>query len=113
MLNIILRNVLSISTMLTLSTLALSQVTYTTIGDITFGSDGSTAQTIGGTTFINSSAGVTSTINKVGNVKFINSSDGTSATVNKIGNTTFINSSTGSSTTIQKIGNTIFSNSEE
>ena len=52
MLNIILRNVLIVTTMLTLSAFASAQTTYTTIGNITFGSDGSTAQTIGGTTFI-------------------------------------------------------------
>ncbi len=46
MLNIILRNILIISTTLTLSTFALAQTTYTKIGGITFGSDGATASTL-------------------------------------------------------------------
>ena len=46
MLNIILRNVLIISATLTLSAFASAQTTYTNIGGITFGSDGSTAFTI-------------------------------------------------------------------
>ena len=70
MVNRILRNILSISTMLTLSTLALSQVTYTTIGDIAFGSDGSAAQKIGGTTFINKGDGSSSTAVKIGGTTF-------------------------------------------
>ena len=80
MLNIILRNVLIISTTLTLSTFASAQTTYTNIGGITFGSDGSTASTIGGTTFITNSDGSSATAQKIGGTTFINNSDGTSAT---------------------------------
>ena len=37
---------------LVLGPCAVAQTTFTTIGNITFGSDGSTATTIGGTTFV-------------------------------------------------------------
>ena len=38
---------------------AVAQTTFTSIGDITFGSDGSTATTIGGTTFVTGASPVT------------------------------------------------------
>ena len=77
MLNIILRNILIISTMLTLSTFASAQTTYTKIGGITFGSDGtsSTINKVGNTTFINSSTGSTTTIQEIGNILFTNSDE--------------------------------------
>tara|TARA_R110000851_G_scaffold84364_2_gene183898 strand:- start:992 stop:1357 length:366 start_codon:yes stop_codon:yes gene_type:complete len=99
---------------------AVAQTTFTTIGDITFGSDGSTATTIGGTTFVSGASPVTyqslgstlpaknattsSTVQKMGNITFVTDSNGTATTFQKIGNITF--GSDGS--TVQKIGSTYF-----
>ena len=44
---------------LVLAPCATAQITFTTIGDITFGSDGSTATTIGDTTFVTGGSPVT------------------------------------------------------
>ena len=44
---------------LVLGPCASAQTTFTTIGDITFGSDGSTATTIGGVTFVSGASPVT------------------------------------------------------
>ena len=38
---------------------AAAQVTFTSVGDIMFGSDGSTATTIGGTTFVHGASALT------------------------------------------------------
>jgi len=46
--------------------------TYTEIGGIVFGSDGTTATTIGNTTFVDKADGSWSTVNRVGNTTFIN-----------------------------------------
>ena len=102
---------------------AVAQTTFTTIGDITFGSDGSTATTIGGTTFVSGASPVTyqslgstlpaknattsSTVQKIGEITFITDSTGKMSTVQKIGSTTFINDG-GKLSTVQKIGNTYF-----
>jgi len=110
---------------LVLGPCAVAQTTFTTIGDITFGSDGSTATTIGGTTFVSGAspviyqslgstvpaknAAVSSTVQKIGNITFITDSDGGVSTVQKIGNITFINDGSTTST-VQKIGNTYFLN---
>jgi hypothetical protein len=99
---------------------AVAQTTFTTIGDITFGSDGSTATTIGGTTFVSGASPVTyqalgstlpaksattsSTVQKIGNITFVTDSNGKATTFQKIGDITF--GSDGS--TVQKIGNTYF-----
>ena len=99
---------------------AVAQTTFTTIGDITFGSDGSTATTIGGTTFVSGaspviyqslgstlpakSATTSSTVQKIGNITFVTDSNGKATTFQKIGDITF--GSDGS--TVQKIGNTYF-----
>ena len=102
---------------------AVAQTTFTSIGDITFGSDGSTATTIGGTTFVTGASPVTyqslgstlpaknattsSTVQKIGEITFITDSTGKMSTVQKIGSTTFINDG-GKLSTVQKIGNTYF-----
>jgi hypothetical protein len=113
---------------LVLGPCAVAQTTFTTIGNITFGSDGSTATTIGGTTFVTGAspvvfqalgstlpakkANTSSTVQKIGNITFITDSDGATSTLQTIGNTTFIND--GSSTsTVQKIGNIYFLNEGE
>ena len=109
---------------LVLGPCAVAQTTFTTIGDITFGSDGSTAVNIGGTTFINGptspvtyqslgstlpakNATTSSTVQKIGEITFITDSTGKMSTVQKIGSTTFINDG-GKLSTVQKIGNTYF-----
>ena len=69
----------------------VSAQTYTRIGETTFGTDGSTINKLGNTTFINHSDGSSTTINKLGNTTFINNSDGTSATATVIGGDLFIN----------------------
>lgn len=74
--------------------------TYNTIGNTTYGSDGSTYQKIGNTIY--GSGGQTWT--KVGNT--YHGSDGSTHT--QIGNTTFSNTEHGSYTTHQ-IGNTYYS----
>ena len=105
---------------LVLGPCAVAQTTFTTIGDITFGSDGSTATTIGGTTFVSGgspivqqslgtstpaqSATQSSTVKQIGNITFITDSSGKATTFQKIGNITF--GSDGS--TVQKIGDTYF-----
>lgn len=82
-----------------------AQTTFTTIGDITFGSDGSTAIQIGGTTFVSGTSPTTTQI--LGST--LPATKGTStSTVQKIGNVTFINDSNGSTKTIQKIGDITF-----
>ena len=102
---------------------AVAQTTFTSIGDITFGSDGSTAVNIGGTTFVSGASPVTyqslgstlpaknattsSTVQKIGEITFITDSTGKMSTVQKIGSTTFINDG-GKLSTVQKIGNTYF-----
>ncbi len=99
---------------------AVAQTTFTTIGNTTFGSDGSTATTIGGTTFVSGASPViyqalgstlpaknattSSTVQKIGNITFVTDSNGTATTFQKIGNITF--GSDGS--TVQKIGSTYF-----
>ena len=108
---------------LVLGPCASAQTTFTTIGDITFGSDGSTATTIGGVTFVSGASPVTyqalgstlpaknattsSTVQKIGEITFITDSTGKMSTVQKIGNTLFINDGSAVST-VQKIGNTYF-----
>jgi len=105
---------------LVLGPCAVAQTTFTTIGDITFGSDGSTATTIGGVTFVSGASPVTyqalgstlpaknstvsSTVQKIGNITFVTDSNGKATTFQKIGNITF--GSDGS--TVQKISNTYF-----
>ena len=105
---------------LVLGPCAVAQTTFTSIGDITFGSDGSTAVNIGGTTFVSGASPVTyqalgstlpaknattsSTVQKIGNITFVTDSNGKATTFQKIGNITF--GSDGS--TVQKIGNTYF-----
>ena len=105
---------------LVLAPCATAQITFTTIGDITFGSDGSTATTIGGTTFVTGGSPVvqhslgstlpaqnsktSSTAQKIGNITYVTDNEGKSTTFQKIGNFTF--GSDGS--TVQKIGNTYF-----
>jgi 3-deoxy-D-arabino-heptulosonate 7-phosphate (DAHP) synthase len=107
---------------------AVAQTTFTTIGNITFGSDGSTATTIGGTTFVTGAspviyqslgstapaknAAVSSTVQKIGNITFITDSDGSTSTLQTIGNITFINDGSKTST-VQKIGNIYFLNEGE
>ena len=102
---------------------AVAQTTFTSIGDITFGSDGSTAVNIGGTTFVSGASPViyqslgstlpaknattSSTVQKIGEITFITDSTGKMSTVQKIGNTLFINDGSAVST-VQKIGNTYF-----
>ena len=102
---------------------AVAQTTYTVIGDTSFGSDGSTVTTVGGTTFVSGASpvihhslggagkatntqGATSTATKIGNITFVTGSDGVLSTVQTIGGITF--GSDGS--TVQKIGNTYFLN---
>jgi len=110
---------------LVLGPCASAQTTFTTIGDITFGSDGSTATTIGGVTFVSGASPVTyqalgsalpaknsttsSTVRKIGEITFITDSTGKMSTVQKIGSTTFINDG-GKLSTVQKISNTYFLN---
>tara|TARA_R110002051_G_scaffold226517_1_gene289185 strand:+ start:1189 stop:1563 length:375 start_codon:yes stop_codon:yes gene_type:complete len=102
---------------------AVAQTTFTTLGDITFGSDGSTAVNIGGTTFVSGASPMTyqalgstlpaknattsSTVQKIGEITFITDSTGKMSTVQKIGNILFINDGSAIST-VQKIGNTYF-----
>jgi len=108
---------------LVLGPCASAQTTFTTIGDITFGSDGSTATTIGGVTFVSGASPVTyqalgsalpaknstvsSTVRKIGEITFITDSTGKMSTVQKIGSTLFINDG-GKLSTVQKISNTYF-----
>ena len=108
---------------LVLGPCASAQTTFTTIGDITFGSDGSTATTIGGVTFVSGASPVTyqalgstlpaknatvsSTVRKIGEITFITDSTGKTLTMQQIGSTTFINDG-GKLSTVQKIGNTYF-----
>ena len=108
---------------LVLGPCAVAQTTFTSIGDITFGSDGSTAVNIGGTTFVSGaspvtyqalgstlpakSATVSSTVRKIGEITFITDSTGKTLTMQQIGSTTFINDG-GKLSTVQKIGNTYF-----
>jgi len=77
-----------------LSQPVLAQVTFTTLGDITFGSDGSTAFKIGNITLINegSNIGAMTTVQKIGNITFINDGE-KSTTVQQLGNISFINQS--------------------
>ena len=102
---------------------AEAQVTFTSVGDIMFGSDGSTATTIGGTTFVHGASaltyqalgltiqnGLTSTmIEKIGGITFITDSGGNISTLQTIGNTTFINDGQ-TTATVQQIGNMFFLN---
>ena len=92
-------------TALILGPCAVAQTTFTTIGDITFGSDGSTAVNIAGTTFVSGTSSSTAQI--LGSTLPAQSSAG-SSTVQKIGDITFITDSTGAMQTIQKIGDTTF-----
>ena len=100
-----------------------AQVTFTSVGDIMFGSDGSTATTVGGTTFVHGASPLTyqalgmsvqnglttTTVEKIGEITFITNSGGEISTLQTIGNTTFIND--GKNTfTVQKIGNLFFLN---
>lgn len=99
---------------LVLAPWATAQTTFTTIGNITFGSDGSTATTIGGTTLttgtvISQPAPVPlgtapSSVQAVGGVTFVTDSQGKTTTFQTIGDVTF--GSDGS--TVQKIGNNYF-----
>ena len=82
-----------------------AQTTFTTIGDITFGSDGSTAVNIAGTTFVSGMS--SSTAQVLGSTLPAQSSAG-SSTVQKIGDITFITDSSGAMQTIQKIGDVTF-----
>ena len=82
-----------------------AQTTFTTIGDITFGSDGSTAVNIAGTTFVSGMS--SSTAQVLGSALSAQSSAG-SSTVQKIGDITFITDSSGAMQTIQKIGDVTF-----
>ena len=92
-------------TALTLGPWCSAQTTFTTIGDITFGSDGSTAVNIAGTTFVSGTSSSTAQI--LGSTLPAQGSAG-SSTVQKIGDITFITDSTGAMQTIQKIGDTTF-----
>ena len=92
-------------TALLLGPCAVAQTTFTTIGDITFGSDGSTAVNIAGTTFVSGTSSSTAQI--LGSTLPAQGSAG-SSTVQKIGDITFITDSTGAMQTIQKIGDTTF-----
>lgn len=101
---------------------AVAQTTFTTIGDTTFGSDGSISMSIGDTTFVTGgnqagpavqhmsavstvkSTAQSSAIQEIGNITFVTDSGGKTTTYQKIGNITF--GSDGS--TVQKIGNTYF-----
>ena len=82
-----------------------AQTTFTTIGNITFGSDGSTAVNIAGTTFVSGTSSTTAQI--LGSTLPAQSSTG-SSTVQKIGDITFITDSNGAMQTVQTIGDTTF-----
>jgi hypothetical protein len=114
--------ILLLAMTLTLGQCAVAQTTFTTIGNTTFGSDGSIAISIGDTTFVTGSnqagpavqhmsavstvktTAQSSAIQEIGNITFITESSGEVTTLQKIGGTTF--GSDGS--TVQKIGNTYF-----
>ena len=85
-----------------------AQTTFTTIGNITFGSDGSTAVNIAGTTFVSGTSSTTAQI--LGSTLPAQSSTG-SSTVQKIGDITFITDSNGAMQTVQTIGDTTFGSS--
>jgi len=99
---------------LVLAPCATAQITFTTIGNITFGSDGSTATTIGGTTLTTGTVllqsiptqGETTPLSAqaVGGVTFVTDSQGKTTTFQTIGDVTF--GSDGS--TVQKIGDSYF-----
>lgn len=101
---------------LVLAPWATAQTTFTTIGNITLGSDGSMATTIGGTALTSSASAViiqsipvplettSGPQQAVGGITFVTDNQGKTTTFQTIGNFTF--GSDGS--TAQKIGNSYF-----
>lgn len=66
---------------------AHATTTYSTVGNTTYGSDGTTYSHVGNTTY--GSDG--STANTVGNTTYINDADGSSHTCSLVGNTSYCN----------------------